>query len=63
MPLKQGYGKSTIGKNIKTERKAGRPPKQAIAIAMETARAAAKKAGKPEKAPVKGASKAKKKKK
>jgi hypothetical protein len=32
MPLRKG--KKNIGKNIKTEVKAGRPRKQAIAIAM-----------------------------
>jgi len=38
-------------KNIKAEMKAGKPQKQAVAIAMNTARQAAKKAGKPSKAP------------
>lgn len=40
MPLKSGSSKSTISQNIRTERAAGRPEKQAIAIAM-------RKAGKP----------------
>ena len=46
MPLKKGYSKATIDKNIATEIRAGRDPKQAVAIAYSTARAAAKKAGK-----------------
>lgn len=51
MPLKKGYSRSSIGKNIKMEEKAGRPKKQAIAIALNVAREAAMKAGKPSKAP------------
>lgn len=51
MPLKQGYSKKTISKNIKSEMAKGRPQKQSVAIAMETARKAAKKAKKPAKAP------------
>jgi len=51
MPLKKGYGKKTISENIARERKAGKPANQAVRIAMETARTAAKKAGKPWKGP------------
>jgi hypothetical protein len=46
MPLKKGYGKKAISKNISTEIKAGRPKKQAIAIAMDVAKKAKKKAKK-----------------
>lgn len=38
MPLKKGSSKATIQKNIKTEIKAGKPAKQAAAIAYATAR-------------------------
>lgn len=60
MPLKKGYGKKTISKNIKREIKAGKPPKQAVAIALGSARKSAKAAGKPKAvkpAPKKGKSK------
>lgn len=43
MPLKKGSSKKTISKNIKTEMSYGRPKKQAIAIALNTARRSAKK--------------------
>lgn len=51
MPRVKGYSKKSIGKNIATEMAAGKPKKQAVAIALETARTAAKKAGKPGKGP------------
>lgn len=51
MPLKKGYSKKAISSNIKREMESGKPQKQAVAIALDTARRAAKKAGKPSKAP------------
>jgi len=38
MPLIKGYSAKSISKNIRTELKAGKPRKQAIAIALSTAR-------------------------
>lgn len=53
MPLTKGYSSKSIGKNIAKEMKAGMPQKQAVAVALTTARKAAKTAGKPGKAPAK----------
>ena len=38
MPLKKGSSKADISANIKTEMKAGKPQRQAVAIALNEAR-------------------------
>jgi len=43
MPLSKGLSKKSFEKNIKTEVKAGKPVKQAVAIAYATKREAEKK--------------------
>lgn len=40
MPLKHGYSKKSISKNIETEMEHGKPHEQAVAIAMSEARKA-----------------------
>lgn len=40
MPLAKGSSKKVISKNIKTEMKAGKPQKQAVAIALAVSRKA-----------------------
>jgi hypothetical protein len=43
MPLTKSTSKQAFTKNVKKEIAAGKPPKQAVAIAYSTKRAAAKK--------------------
>jgi hypothetical protein len=43
MPLKKGSSQKVVSSNIKTEIAAGRPQKQAVAIALNTARKGKKK--------------------
>jgi len=51
MPLKRGYSQKSISENIRREMRAGKSREQATAIALDTARKAAERAGKPSKAP------------
>lgn len=37
MPLKHGKSKKVVSENVKTEMEAGKPQKQAVAIAMSKA--------------------------
>lgn len=43
MPLKSGSSKKAVSANIKTEMAAGKPQKQAVAIALNVARKKKKK--------------------
>lgn len=43
MPLRKGKSKATIRHNVKAEMKSGKPQKQAVAIALNTAGVSRKK--------------------
>lgn len=49
MPLKRGKSRKTISENIETEEAHGKPHKQAVAIALDTARKSGAKIKKPAK--------------
>lgn len=42
MPLKKGKSQKTVSSNIRTEIAAGKPQKQAVAIALDVARRSGK---------------------
>lgn len=46
MPLKKGSSKAIVSSNIKEEMKSGKPQKQAVAIALNTAGKSNKNKGK-----------------